>query len=559
MKPDEQINPIPTTVLSRRAFLRNTGLSAGALAAAASPLAEAQTPMPPGMNMPMPAAKSFQFGQEPLRLRKSFHEFTEDEVKNFCAAVGYLRNGTKNHPLAVNAPLQWDQLVSTHAYHCTEVTPESGQQVHWSWFFLPWHRAYLFFLERIIADVLTKVFNVDGTKFALPYWDWIDHQEVPNTADRAKRKVPSPFFGFDLTQEDMVDADNLALNSEPFDNQGLWDGYRTPSIEKPEMSAANEKSEASKQHIIETKRYMGRQFVLDMLMVEFEDFGGKPTTSQADDQGLLEHYPHNNGHDWVGSRYGKNRDMGTLRWAGLDPLFYLHHANIDRIWSHYRRALPDSSSTSPWGKQTYTFLDLDGSLVSVTVSDVISHITNVQYVEPEGSPFANQKKLMGAAAVTPAAPTQSEVLVGKTATLTTAPLTLKPEAGPTGHKLLNAAGTSTKPPLSILEITTGPILFPDKFTVRVFVNKPDADAKTPASDPHYVGRLRGLDSEGRRSESNATISHTFPILIDAESPFYKLVKPGEAFTITLVPVGHLSLEKSLAIPIKEVRLKVVAP
>jgi len=56
---------------------------------------------------------------------------------------------------------------------------------------------------------------------------------------------------------------------------------------------------------------------------------------------VLEQYPHNNGHDWVGSRQGKNRDMGTLRYAALDPIFFMHHGNIDRIWSLYKLTQPD--------------------------------------------------------------------------------------------------------------------------------------------------------------------------------------------------------------------------
>ena len=89
-----------------------------------------------------------------------------------------------------------------------------------------------------------------------------------------------------------------------------------------------------------------------MLLLEFEDFAGTavPANSKIaapDGMGILEHYPHNNGHDWVGSRFGKNRDMGSLRYAALDPIFFMHHANIDRLWSLYKRTQPDPDK--PWG------------------------------------------------------------------------------------------------------------------------------------------------------------------------------------------------------------------
>jgi tyrosinase len=41
-----------------------------------------------------------------------------------------------------------------------------NQCEHASWWFFPWHRAYLYFFERIVR----KASGDD--KFALPYWDW---------------------------------------------------------------------------------------------------------------------------------------------------------------------------------------------------------------------------------------------------------------------------------------------------------------------------------------------------------------------------------------------------
>ncbi len=316
----------PEQAPSRREFLIKSGIALGSMALPAGVAAASSAPHAKHALVALEDANAqpFKFGSEPKRQRKSFFDLTDDEVKNLCRAVGYMRNGSKAKPLNVDDPLQWDRYVASHARHCTE---QGFDQVHWSWFFLPWHRAYLFFLERILADILTKVFSLDGSKFALPYWDWISHKEIPNTAERTQKGLASPLFGYDLTQEDMVSADNLG-----FDNLALWDGYRGPTILKPQMDPANEVSQESKEHIEETIKFMEPGYVANMLKLSFEDFAGKPTTSQADGMGVLEHNPHNNGHDWVGSRFGSNRDMGTLRYAALDPVFSMHHANIDRIW-----------------------------------------------------------------------------------------------------------------------------------------------------------------------------------------------------------------------------------
>ncbi|NJM90998.1 MAG: tyrosinase family protein [Myxococcales bacterium] len=44
---------------------------------------------------------------------------------------------------------------------------------HNNWLFLPWHRAYLFFFERICR----KLSGMET--FALPYWDWSQEPHVP--------------------------------------------------------------------------------------------------------------------------------------------------------------------------------------------------------------------------------------------------------------------------------------------------------------------------------------------------------------------------------------------
>lgn len=552
----------------RREFLVQAGMAVGALATPATFTAAKYPPPAHGQSANAAhihsAAREFDFKSEPPRQRKSFYDLTDVEVRLLCRAVGYMRNGTKDKPLSVDSVLQWDQWVMTHARHCTEAKPGVVDQVHWSWFFLPWHRGYLWFLERQLANVVTTILGEDGSKFALPVWDWISHKEIPNTRERAIKATPSPLFGYDLTKEDMVNDDGLG-----FDNQALWDGYRKPTVSQPTMTPLNERSQDSKEHVEETIKYMSPVFVNNMLQLEFEDFGGKAVPPQSpipnsDGMGTLEHYPHNNGHDWVGSRFGKNRDMGTLRYAALDPVFFMHHANIDRIWSWYRGVQPDPDlpwgpNKYIWGQQPYTFMDLDGSPVTVTVSDIIKKMTNVTYAEPE-SPTPIMTPLLSAARNRAQRGTSGKTvtLVQKADILTTKPLTLKTELQAEAKTLLGAAGAATTHPLTLMIIETGPITYTEKFSVKVFVNKPDATRLTSIHDPHYIGRIRALDSEGRANEAGKDVTHTFSLLIPPdESNFYKLVRPGTPFSVTLVVVGPGANDQRFQIPVKSIKLRVV--
>lgn len=388
---------------------------------------------------PASGGKRFKFGNEPQRVRKSFYDLTDDEVKNLCRAVGYMR---KN--IQLNSPIQWENYAKLHAYHCTD----SGVpmvQVHWSWHFLPWHRGYIYFLERILANILKTQFKVDD--FAYPYWDWINHKEVPNTKSRKLAGLSSPLFGYDLTQEDMVNADNL-----DFDNLALYDGNRKPSISAPTMDVNNEVSSESKQHIQETIWYMSKEYISAILQAPFEMFGGKSVTDKVTGQGLLEQGPHNNGHDWVGTRYGNNRNMGTLRYAANDPIFFMHHANIDRIFSLYKGEMPDING--PWGKQEYTYVDIDGSPITVTVKDIMN-FTNVSYKQPEeeshklsvtGNKFTTTKSF--------------EVEVNKTISGN--------ESSGLDVVLDYNEVFDTESKLSVIELVTGNINYKGKFRIKVY-------------------------------------------------------------------------------------------
>jgi polyphenol oxidase len=545
---------------SRRDVLAGAGAAVGALALPGLRLGgnavHADHPQPGGHDNTK--VMPFAFGKEPARVRKSFHDLTDDELRLLCLAVGYMRNGSRDKPLAVDHPLQWDRFALTHAQHCTEAEQGHAPQVHWSWFFLPWHRAYLFFLERTLAHFLTTIYKEDGSKFALPYWDWETHKEVPNTREReqAQPPRPSPLFGYDPSIDAL--SDPLQVHGHAFDNLALWDGYRGPTPTRPEMKPDNEQGPVWKQHTQMTAFYTDPGYINSILQFPFEAFGGGPVISRDDGQGFLEQFPHNFVHDWAGSRHGSNRDMGTLRYAALDPLFYLHHANIDRIWSFYRYT-PDPNATPEWGQQAFRFTDLDGQSVSVTVTDVVKKMTTVSYAPPL-APAPGARVLLAAAPKFPREPPResSATVVAKPTALTAQPLTLTaPDGTPEVGGLLARVAAREKPALALLEFDLGPIAYSGRFTVRVFANKPDATLQTSVNDPHFVGALEALDAQARGGPGEEKASHKFRVNVSKDvSNFANVVRPGAAFTLTLVPVGTAASLKNFQLTVKSVKLTV---
>jgi hypothetical protein len=61
-------------------------------------------------------------------------------------------------------------------------------------------------------------------------------------------------------------------------------------------------------------------------------------------------------------------DMADFSTVGADPLFYLHHANLDRIWESWNR-LGNSNPTDPkYLNRTFAFGDRSGKRVDLPVS-----------------------------------------------------------------------------------------------------------------------------------------------------------------------------------------------
>lgn len=86
--------------------------------------------------------------------------------------------------------------------------------------------------------------------------------------------------------------------------------------------------------------------------------------------------PHGTVHTSIGS------DMSDPDRAALDPIFWAHHANIDRLWEVWLRncggrANPTTNAT--WMNQTYTFFDENGNAVNMTGSQVVSTASTLNY------------------------------------------------------------------------------------------------------------------------------------------------------------------------------------
>lgn len=155
---------------------------------------------------------------------------------------------------------------------------------HSNWWILPWHRAYIYYFEQICRDVLKM------PTFSLPYWDWSRNP-----------RIPAPFWSGSLNHKRDV----------------------SPNDDMP--------SETIGLNVV--ARIMNSNLITTF-------FSGATTTDNQRERstsGTLEGGPHNSVHSTIGQR---GADMSSFL-SPRDPIFWLHHANIDRLWTSWARAWGD--------------------------------------------------------------------------------------------------------------------------------------------------------------------------------------------------------------------------
>ena len=115
--------------------------------------------------------------------------------------------------------------------------------------------------------------------------------------------------------------------------------------------------------------------------------GGKVGPVHFDSStGALEFTPHNAMHGAIGGAPSPGTCteglMNAPECAALDPIFWLHHANIDRLWSVWiasgggRSDPPDGS----WLDAPFNFYTETGAPITMTAKEVLNTALQLKYV-----------------------------------------------------------------------------------------------------------------------------------------------------------------------------------
>jgi tyrosinase len=390
-----------------------------------------------------------------LRVRQSVTSLNPNgsEIAALKAGVSEMKRRTNAN---ANDPTGWRGQALIHQNHCP----------HANFFFLPWHRAYLYHFEQICRDASGVA------DFVLPYWDW-----------SADRELPSVFWG--------------AGNSLSHAGRGI-----------------SQTSQASLFAV-------GTNIMTGILQSSsFTNIASSPPNPleqrRRATEGALEGGPHNYIHGFVAG------DMSTYM-SPLDPCFWLHHANIDRIWAEWTDRHPNGNiSDTGWRGWNFAnnFVDVSGnSLPNVTVGSMLStydlgYRYNTQSPIPPGNPTPSPlvrplflAQAPNNALLTGAAPLATEIDLGTD---------IRREINTISKTRIDDIWNAKKKAPSV-SLTVEGVRPPKDLNVviRVFINCNYLSRETPAIDPHYVGSIaffeHGDHGDGGAHAEDSTQSYSFDL------------------------------------------------
>ena len=268
-----------------------------------------------------------------------------------------------------------------------DVTNYWLQCQHGSWYFLPWHRGYLIAFEAVVRDAVVKAGG--PADWALPYWNYFK---------AGQNQLPPAFASPDWPDGK---GDNPLFVARRYGPNN--DGNVFVPLDQVNLDA------------------LGDPDFTGVASGGSPGFGGVDTGFSHGGQvhGGIETQPHDNVHGLVGGGDPSNPNLPGLMsdpdTAGLDPIFWLHHANIDRLWEVWRQnPASDVNPTDPnWlngppavGERAF-MLPMPGGTSWTYTPAQMSDLSTLEYAyddtsPPAGTPRpADRARRLGLAIVAP--------------------------------------------------------------------------------------------------------------------------------------------------------------
>lgn len=324
-------------------------------------------------------------GDDDLLARRNVLQLSATERQDFVDTLHAMKRQASAYEPETNA---YDYFVELHGEAFS-----SHYNAHMGAAFLPWHREMLRRFERELQRVS------GDAEMTLPYWNWqqagawqaifTDDFLGGNGDPNDKFIVKSGMFReglwamgakFDETPDEFSDTDGDGfpdIDTTPLSRRGLTRRFSFAGQDADSLAIVDPfMAEQPLSRLLAHPDYDAAPYMESMSSAQerVENFDAWNAQSMRK---YVERVLHNPVHAMIGGQ------MGTAT-SPNDPVFFLHHANVDRLWSLWQKAhgdqgYPSSAQDGMTGRSAP--LDLFSGRVPVeSTFDLAAH-SGVQYAE----------------------------------------------------------------------------------------------------------------------------------------------------------------------------------
>jgi tyrosinase len=250
-------------------------------------------------------------------VRKNFRDLTSTEKQNYIEAVKSVkaRISPKTRRSIYDEYVVWHSLATDRM---DSGDPEGFRNAaHVGPAFLPWHRYYLYRFEQQLQKTEKDI--------TIPYWDWTQDADDPSN---------SPIWAADFMGGNGAPQDNNLVKTGPFATD-QWitiniDGSPKGGLQRQfGQFAPGLPTQPDVDIAIGETPYDRPPWKIDSSPSHRNRLEGF-----LDPNGPFVFRLHNQAHAWIGG------DMTNVNVSPNDPVFFLHHCNVDRLWAIWQDKNP---------------------------------------------------------------------------------------------------------------------------------------------------------------------------------------------------------------------------
>jgi tyrosinase len=301
------------------------------------------------------AAGATAFPSAPARAAAKYTRYDASSPKGQKMLASYAKAVEAMLKLPADDPHNWFRNAFVHLMDCP----------HGNWWFYVWHRGYMGYFETTI-----RKYSGDDT-FAMPYWDWTTLPQIPASmfvdALTPVYKAFAPYTSSLQTFTSFIKpamtkywnslsaAQRAQLHIRGYNTfDDMWNdvtGNGVPGNMAFAVTSGARYLSPSNPKLDAKTAYDVSAFIIreGLKPTEFynvnvsQSFTSSKTLSHNSPAGkfsVLEGFPHNNVHNYIGGvgpldpgPYGNMTNF----LSPVDPIFFLHHSNMDRLWDAWTR------------------------------------------------------------------------------------------------------------------------------------------------------------------------------------------------------------------------------